>query len=100
MPVRYICRHCGFILWEFKHVGQDCYGLPSPSEIITFYGGICPKCKKELSKPSLNDISISVKGLQQHVSAKHALSQALHGGSQQVPVSTLETKSSYTVEVS
>lgn len=100
MPVRYTCRHCGFVLWEFKHVGQDCYGLPSPSEIITFYGGICPKCKKELSKPSLNDISIGIRDLQQRIPAKYALPQALHEDSQQVPVSTLETKSSYTVEAS
>jgi len=59
MPVRYLCRHCGAILWEFKHVGQDYYGLPTPTEVINVYGGICPNCKRELRRPSLNDIRIN-----------------------------------------
>ncbi len=64
MPVKYICRKCGYVLWEFKRVGQDCYGLPTPSEVIAFYGGICPNCKRELSKPTLNDIHVRLKGEQ------------------------------------
>ncbi len=59
MPVRYICRHCGTVLWEFKHVGQDYYGLPTPTEVMNVYGGICPNCKRELRKPDLEDIRIN-----------------------------------------
>lgn len=58
MPVKYRCRHCGYVLWEFKHVGQDCYGLPTPTEVMNVYGGICPNCKRELRSPGLNDIKI------------------------------------------
>ncbi len=58
MPVRYVCRRCGYVLWEFKHVGQDCYGLPTPTEVMNVYGGICPRCKRELRKPGLDDIII------------------------------------------
>ncbi len=59
MPVRYRCRHCGAVLWEFKYVGQDYYGLPSPSEVMNVYGGICPVCKRELRAPSTEDIKIN-----------------------------------------
>ncbi|ADI32324.1 hypothetical protein [Staphylothermus hellenicus] len=60
MPVRYVCKHCGYVLWEFKEVGQDYYGIPTPEEVIRVYGGICPKCKHDLSIPSINDISIKI----------------------------------------
>jgi hypothetical protein len=58
MPVKYVCKHCGFVLWEFKEVGQDYYGIPTPEEVIRVYGGICPRCKHDLTLPSLNDITI------------------------------------------
>lgn len=61
MPVRYMCSHCKAILWEFKHVGQDYYGLPTPTEVINVYGGICPNCKRELKRPSLQDIKIKAR---------------------------------------
>ncbi len=99
MPVRYVCRHCGYLLWEFKHVGQDCYGLPSPSEIIAFYGGICPRCKRELSKPTLRDITITVKGASLPEQPRE-LYETIPGGNQQAPTSIPGTKSPYTAEVS
>lgn len=61
MPIRYVCKHCGLVLWEFKEVGQDYYGLPTPEEIIRVYGGICPRCKADLTIPSMNDISIRLR---------------------------------------
>lgn len=60
MPVKYVCKHCGYILWEFREVGQDYYGIPTPEEVIRVYGGICPKCKHDLSIPSLSNISIKL----------------------------------------
>ncbi|GEM_PF-426267 len=60
MPVKYVCRNCGFVLWEFREVGQDYYGVPTPEEVIRVYGGICPRCKSDLRMPSLNDISIKI----------------------------------------
>ncbi len=61
MGVRYVCKHCGYVLWEFKHVGQDYFGIPTPSEIMLATGGICPRCKRELSIPTLSDIVIKPK---------------------------------------
>lgn len=60
MPVKYVCRHCGYVLWEFNKVGQDYFGLPSPSEVINAHGGICPRCKHDLRRPSLKDIKINI----------------------------------------
>ena len=42
----------------FKKVGQDFYGIPSPSEVISWFGGSCPVCGKELRTPSLNNIIV------------------------------------------
>ncbi len=58
MVVRYVCKHCGYVIWEFKEVGQDYYGIPTPSEIMLVTGGVCPRCKHELSIPNIKDIKI------------------------------------------
>ena len=58
MGVKYVCKHCGYVIWEFKHVGQDYYGIPTPSEIMLVTGGFCPRCHHELSIPSIEDITI------------------------------------------
>jgi len=58
MPVIYRCRICGFILHVFKRVGQDSYGMPTPSELSARYGGFCPRCGNRLSKPTLKDIIV------------------------------------------
>ncbi len=58
MPVIYRCSKCGSILYSFEKVGQDFYGLPTPSELFIKLNGKCPKCHKDLNKPSLNHIKI------------------------------------------
>ncbi|MEZ0394358.1 MAG: hypothetical protein ABWK00_04880 [Desulfurococcaceae archaeon] len=60
MPIRYVCRRCGATIYEFKKVGQDCYGIPSPEEVYRLYGGICPYCKSTLTLPTLSEIRINV----------------------------------------
>ncbi len=90
MPVRYVCRHCGELLWEFKHVGQDCYGLPTPTEVMNVYGGICPRCKRELHKPSRGDIVVRIAG--------KASREASYRVVQGVISSSPTTESSYTAE--
>jgi rubredoxin len=51
MPIRYRCRHCGYVLYEFKGVGQSYIGAPSPLEVIKLVGHICPSCKRVLELP-------------------------------------------------
>ncbi|MCY0867777.1 MAG: hypothetical protein OWQ48_00885 [Desulfurococcus sp.] len=56
MAIRYRCRNCGAILYEFVRVGQNFYGIPTPEEVYRLYGGVCPKCKSLLEVPSLEEI--------------------------------------------
>ncbi len=58
MPVVYKCRNCGTILHVFYKVGQDYYGIPTPSEVISLFGGVCPRCGSKLRIPQLQDIRI------------------------------------------
>jgi len=58
MPVVYRCRSCGFILHVYERVGQDRYGIPTPSRIAIRYGGRCPRCGAPLGTPSLGDILV------------------------------------------
>lgn len=58
MPVTYRCSRCGYILYSFEKVGQDFYGLPTPSELSVKLGGRCPSCYKELSRPKLDYIKV------------------------------------------
>lgn len=58
MPVVYRCRQCGTILHVFFKVGQDYYGIPTPSEVISLFGGICPKCGARLHIPSIQNIRV------------------------------------------
>jgi len=58
MPVVYRCKHCGTILHIFFKVGQDYYGIPTPSEVISLFGGVCPKCGTRLRAPSIQDIHV------------------------------------------
>ncbi len=62
MPVVYICKNCGFELYTFERVGQDYYGLPTPSEIMNWYSGVCPKCNAKLERPTLDRIKVSFRG--------------------------------------
>ncbi|WP_440059883.1 hypothetical protein ACSU1N_01595 [Thermogladius sp. 4427co] len=61
MPVKYVCSYCGTVLFEFRFVGQDYYGIPSPQEVYNLYGGICPNCHNELKLPGIKDIIIQPK---------------------------------------
>ena len=59
MPIVYRCSRCGFILHVFVKVGQNSYGVPTPSELANQYGGVCPRCGKPLEvKPSLDNIRV------------------------------------------
>ncbi len=58
MPVVYKCRNCGTILHVFYKVGQDYYGIPTPSEVISLFGGVCPRCGSKLRVPQLQNIRI------------------------------------------
>jgi len=57
MPVRYVCKNCGQVLWIFTKVGQDYLGVPSPDELRRIYG-VCPKCKKDIAAPRFEDVII------------------------------------------
>ncbi len=58
MPVIFRCSACGSVIYVFKRVGQDCFGLPSPTELINRLGGVCPNCGNTLSVPKISDIKI------------------------------------------
>ena len=49
MPVRYVCSNCGHQLFAFERVGQDFYGVRTPSEVRNMFAGKCPKCGHGLS---------------------------------------------------
>ena len=59
MPVFFRCSSCGTIIYRFERVGQDCFGLPTPSELLTMFNGKCPACGKKLKLPSIDDIVIT-----------------------------------------
>jgi len=52
-PVRYICKKCGHEIYRFEEVGQDYYGVRSPSEIKSIFGRKCPRCGHELGEPTM-----------------------------------------------
>lgn len=63
MPVVFVCSNCGRILYVFKRAGQDYYGIPTPSELASRIGGVCPYCGKPISlKVSLRNVFIRIRG--------------------------------------
>lgn len=54
MAIRYRCKRCGHVLYEFRGVGQNYIGIPTPDEIIKLVGYVCPSCKRILEPPSRN----------------------------------------------
>jgi transcription initiation factor TFIIB len=52
-PIKYICRVCDLVLYEFEKVGQDPRGVRTPSEVKSMYGGKCPRCGHNLGEPVL-----------------------------------------------
>jgi len=47
MTIRYICKKCGFILYEFKNI-RGSQGLLTPLQVAHMYGYICPKCGRRI----------------------------------------------------
>ena len=80
MPVVYRCKHCGFILHVFVRVGQDTYGVPTPRELRSIYGGLCPRCGHRLEPPTLNDIIVKPHGPEELL---EALEEAPNGATWQ-----------------
>jgi len=78
-PIRYRCKHCGYILFEFVKVGQDYYGVPTPEEIYRIYGGVCPRCKSMLEIPSPTEIRSRII-IRATAPLKHTLLNPLHAG--------------------
>lgn len=58
MPVIFKCKSCGNVLFIFERVGQDCFGLPTPLELINRLNGKCPRCGRALAIPDIDDIKI------------------------------------------
>ncbi len=58
MPVMYKCSVCGSELYSFEKVGQDFYGLPTPSELAIKLGGKCPKCRSGLKSAGVENIKL------------------------------------------
>ena len=52
-PIKYTCKICNFVLYQFKKVGQDPHGVRTPSEVKSMYAGKCPRCGHELGEPAL-----------------------------------------------
>jgi len=78
MPIVYRCQKCGCILDVYARVGQDPYGVRTPSEIAARYGGICPCCGRRLnSRPSFTDITVETNGIEKLL---QVLGEALERG--------------------
>jgi len=58
MPIKYVCKNCGYILYQFDHVGQDTLGVRTPSELKVIFAGECPRCGHPLGTPKVEDINI------------------------------------------
>lgn len=62
LAVIYVCRGCDEPLYIFNRVGQDSFGLPTPSELKGRVSSRCPRCGREFNIPSINDVIIVRKG--------------------------------------
>ncbi|HWQ16567.1 MAG TPA: hypothetical protein VNL13_01870 [Sulfolobales archaeon] len=62
MAVLYVCRGCDEVIYVFSRVGQDSFGLPTPSELRGRVSSKCPKCGRELGAPGINDVIIVRRG--------------------------------------
>jgi len=58
VPVIFRCKGCGSIIFVFERVGQDCFGLPAPSELAMRYEGKCPNCGRILETPTIDDVKV------------------------------------------
>ncbi|WP_276814991.1 hypothetical protein [Desulfurococcus amylolyticus] len=87
MPIKYRCKSCGFILFEFTRVGQDYYGVPTPEEVYRIYGGICPRCKSMLEVPLPGEIKSRII-IRSTIQFKHAIPGGVGG----IPSEAASTK--------
>lgn len=55
------------ILYVHPYVGCTSWGIPTPSEVIDMYGGICPRCGRKLEKPTFKDITIQYGGTKETI---------------------------------
>ena len=46
--IRYKCRKCGYILYEFNEI-NDTRGILTPREVAHTYNFTCPNCKSQLN---------------------------------------------------
>jgi hypothetical protein len=63
VPVRYKCKKCGFVLYEYtskESMGNERYmGLLSPMQVAAKYDFVCPRCGGALNtRPSREDIRV------------------------------------------
>ncbi len=56
--IYYVCRSCNVVIYKFVRVGQDSFGLPTPSELRARVSVRCPRCGRELGAPGVNDIFV------------------------------------------
>ncbi len=66
--IRYKCKNCGYILYEYNGV-RDYRGLLTPLEVATMYAFICPNCGKKLN-PNIHNPDY-----REHVVIKHSTSK-------------------------
>jgi DNA-directed RNA polymerase subunit RPC12/RpoP len=59
--IKYACRSCGFELFRFEKVGQDFYGVRTPTEVMGMYSNKCPRCGNRLKTPSNTEIILSLR---------------------------------------
>ena len=47
MPIKYICKKCGSVIYVFSNVGQDFVGVRTPTMIASELR-VCPRCGRNL----------------------------------------------------
>jgi len=58
MPIKYICKKCGSVIFEFTNIGQDYFGIRTPSSLVHQFKK-CPHCGRNLL--DYNDVVIKVR---------------------------------------
>lgn len=51
MAIKYVCKRCGHVLYEFTKIGSS-IGLLTPLEVAKLHGYVCPSCKSPLEVPT------------------------------------------------
>jgi len=59
VPIVFRCRNCGHVIYVFRHVGQDYFGIPTPSELVNRVTMVCPRCGRVLTtRVRLEDVRV------------------------------------------